>query len=62
MTNTTYAHFRDVPKSVWRWGNFAPAEIACRGTGKLLINTDANRNQPQQLCGTAMGRAGKEGL
>ena len=41
MTNNTYAHFRDVPKSVWRWGNFAPAEIACRGTGKLLINTDA---------------------
>ena len=41
MTNNTYAHFRDVPKSVWRWGNFSPAEIACRGTGKLLINTDA---------------------
>ena len=41
MTNNTYAHFRDVPKNVWRWGNFAAAEIACRGTGKLLINTDA---------------------
>jgi hypothetical protein len=41
MTNNTYAHFRDVPKSVWRWGNFAPAEIACRGTGKLLINAPA---------------------
>jgi len=41
MTNNTYAHFRDVPKSVWRWGNFSPAEIACRGTGKLLINAPA---------------------
>jgi hypothetical protein len=41
MTNNTYAHFRDVPKSVWRWGSFSPAEIACRGTGKLLINAPA---------------------
>lgn len=41
MTNKTYAHFRDVPDSVWRWTNFSPAEIACRGTGKLLINEPA---------------------
>lgn len=25
----------------WRWPNFSPAEIACRGTGKLLINEPA---------------------
>lgn len=25
----------------WRWSNFAPAEIACRGDDKLLINEDA---------------------
>jgi len=30
---TFYAHWRDVPKDAWRWPNFSPAEIACRGTG-----------------------------
>ena len=38
MTTTFYDHWRDVPVSSWRWPNFSPAEIACRGTGKLLIN------------------------
>jgi zinc D-Ala-D-Ala carboxypeptidase len=28
---TFYAHFRDVPAADWRWPNFSPAEIACRG-------------------------------
>jgi zinc D-Ala-D-Ala carboxypeptidase len=27
-----------VPERTWRWKNFSPAEIACRGTGKLLVN------------------------
>lgn len=41
MTTTTYAHFRDVPKAAWHWPNFSPAEIACRGTGSIKINTEA---------------------
>jgi hypothetical protein len=41
MTTTFYDHWRDVPNSVWRWRNFSPAEIACRGTGRLLINAPA---------------------
>ncbi|PKP68865.1 MAG: peptidase M15 [Alphaproteobacteria bacterium HGW-Alphaproteobacteria-4] len=41
MTTTTYPHFRDVPTSAWRWPSFSPAEIACRGTGALKLNTDA---------------------
>lgn len=41
MTTTTYAHFRDVPKTAWRWPNFSPAEIACRGTGAIKIDTEA---------------------
>jgi len=41
MTTTLYDHWRDVPKGAWRWTNFSPAEIACRGTGKLLINEPA---------------------
>ncbi|XDA97042.1 D-Ala-D-Ala carboxypeptidase family metallohydrolase [Sulfitobacter sp. LCG007] len=41
MTTTFHRHWRDVPESTWRWPNFSPAEIACRGTGKLLINEPA---------------------
>jgi len=41
MSTTTYAHFRDVPESAWRWPSFSPAEIACRGTGAIKINTEA---------------------
>ena len=39
--STFYEHFRDVPEGAWRWRNFSPAEIACRGTGKLLVNEAA---------------------
>lgn len=41
MTTTFYSHWRDLPESTWRWPNFNPAEIACRGTGKLLVNEPA---------------------
>jgi hypothetical protein len=41
MPTTTYAHFRDVPEAAWRWPSFSPAEIACRGTGAIKINTEA---------------------
>ena len=30
-----------MPAAAWRWPNFSPAEIACRGTGKLLVNEAA---------------------
>ncbi len=36
-----HAHYDDVPRGAWRWTNFSPAEIACRGTGKLLVNEAA---------------------
>ena len=38
---TFYQHWRNVPTTAWDWPNFSPAEIACRGTGKLLINEQA---------------------
>ena len=41
MTTTFYDHWREAPKGTWRWPNFSPAEIACRGSGKLLINEAA---------------------
>ena len=37
----TFRHFRDVPLHLWRWPNFAPAEIACRGTGQLKLHPAA---------------------
>lgn len=41
MSTRFYEHWRDVPEEAWRWPNFSPAEIACRGTGKLLVNEAA---------------------
>ena len=41
MTTTLYLSWRDVPKARWRWANFSPAEIACRGDGSIKINEDA---------------------
>lgn len=38
---TDYAHFTDVPAAGWRWASFSPRELACKGTGKLLVNEDA---------------------
>ena len=38
---TYYQHWQNVPAKLWRWPNFSPAEIACRGTGKLRLNADA---------------------
>lgn len=37
----TYRYFRDVPDREWRWPNFSPAEIACRGTGQLKLVPEA---------------------
>ena len=36
-----YRHFRDVPPQLWRWPNFSPAEIACRGTSQLKLVPEA---------------------
>ena len=41
MPKTFHAHWRDADLSRWRWPNFSPAEIACRGTGRLLIDEEA---------------------
>ncbi|RBI69034.1 peptidase M15 [Roseovarius sp. TE539] len=40
-TIQTFRHFREVPDHLWRWPNFSPAEIACRGTGKLKLHPEA---------------------
>jgi len=38
---TLYQSWRDVPKDKWHWKNFSPREMACKGTGTLLVNEDA---------------------
>ena len=36
-----YANWKDYPASEWRWPSFSPQEMACRGTGRLLIVPEA---------------------
>jgi zinc D-Ala-D-Ala carboxypeptidase len=33
-----YSHHTKFPMDQWRWPDFSPAEMACRGTGKLMID------------------------
>ena len=41
MTTHYFADWRDVPDKLWRWSDFSPEEIACRGDGKIQINEAA---------------------
>lgn len=36
-----YRHWKDVPDSEWHWPDFSPQEMACRGTGKLWVDTQS---------------------
>lgn len=36
-----YAHFSHVDLKNWRWPSFSPREIACKGTGELLVDDQA---------------------
>jgi zinc D-Ala-D-Ala carboxypeptidase len=36
-----YQHWTHVVSQDWRWRNFSPKELACRGTGSLLVNPHA---------------------
>jgi hypothetical protein len=37
----TFAHYSKVPPAEWPWKSFSPREIACKGTGKLVVDTEA---------------------
>ena len=37
----TFAHYSKVPPAEWPWHHFSTREIACKGTGKLTIDTEA---------------------
>ena len=32
-----YDNWKDFPMDQWNWPDFSPEEIACRGTGNLMI-------------------------
>jgi len=32
-----YSNWKDYPTEHWRWPDFSPQEMACRGTGRLMI-------------------------
>lgn len=32
--------WKDVEEGIWRWPNFSPEEMACRGTGSLRLDED----------------------
>ncbi len=38
MTTQYFADWRNVPEPLWRWANFSPEEIACRGDGTIRID------------------------
>ena len=40
-TTHYFADWRNVPEKLWRWPNFSPEEIACRGDGTIRINEPA---------------------
>ncbi len=35
-----YNH-RSIPEGMWRWRHFTPAEIACRGSGAVMLNEES---------------------
>lgn len=36
-----YTRWQDVPADAWRWPNFTPRELACKGSGALLVDEGA---------------------
>lgn len=36
-----YSHWHKVDPKDWHWPNFVPKEIACKGTGEILIHTES---------------------
>jgi hypothetical protein len=36
--NRIYDNWADFPAAEWRWPDFSPQEMACRGTGRLMID------------------------
>ena len=39
--NDKFYHYLHIPHGLWRWKNFSPKEIACKGDGSIIIDYDA---------------------
>lgn len=39
--NREFASWKLFPREYWKWKNFSPQEIACRGDGKLMVDEHA---------------------
>lgn len=37
----SFTNYKSVPESVWTWLSFSPREMACKGTGKLVVDENA---------------------
>ena len=37
----SYDHFSKVDPKDWRWQSFSPREIDCKGTGRLVVDSEA---------------------
>lgn len=40
MTFIRANHYRDIGADEWPWPHFTPEEMACRGTGKLVVSVE----------------------
>jgi zinc D-Ala-D-Ala carboxypeptidase len=38
MTFIRANHYKDIPADKWPWPHFTPEEMACRGTGRLVVS------------------------
>lgn len=41
MKSEQFVHFLHIPHGLWRWKNFTPQEIACKGDGSIIVDFDA---------------------
>jgi zinc D-Ala-D-Ala carboxypeptidase len=51
---THYQNWADVKPADWPWPDFSPRELACKGTGQLMVNHDAMTKL--QALRTALGK------
>ncbi len=38
MFDKEYRHYAEFPVDLWKWPNFSPQELACRGDNTLMVN------------------------
>lgn len=36
-----FPHYSAIPHGFWRWPNFTPKEIACKGDGSIMVDVNA---------------------